>query len=68
MKSLAITIEKSDLSYLETAIKRRHRIVHRADRIDKDGNIGQVASIQATFVLKWVQDVEQFVESVFDAI
>lgn len=67
LKSLAITIKKSDLSQLDTAIQRRHRIVHRADRSDKEEELGQVTSIQALHLLKWVEDVECFVENVFDA-
>ena len=66
LKSLAITSEKFDLSQLDTAIKRRHGIVHRADRIDREEEVGKVAPIQTTHVLKWVEEVERFVELVFE--
>ena len=65
LKSLAITIQKSQLNQLDTAIKRRHKIVHRADRSDQDEEVGRVTSIQANHVLKWVEDVERFIEMVF---
>lgn len=67
LKSLAITLEKFDLTQLDTAIKRRHGIVHRADRGDKDGEVGHITSIQAAHVLKWIEEVERFVKLVFDA-
>jgi hypothetical protein len=66
LKSLGIAIEKPDLFKLDIAIQRRHRIVHRADRSDKEGEVGRITSIQASHVLKWVGDVENFVEMVFD--
>ncbi|MDO9011076.1 MAG: HEPN domain-containing protein [Gallionella sp.] len=66
LKSLAITLKNFDLVKLDTAIKRRHGIVHRADRIDKEEEVGKVASIQTTHVLKWVEDVERFVELLFE--
>jgi len=66
LKSLAITLEKFDLSQLDTAIKRRHLIVHRADRGDKEGEVGHITSIQASHVSKWVGEVEKFVDMVFD--
>lgn len=67
LKSLGITIEKSNLSQLDTAMGRRHKIVHRADRSDKNEEVGRVTSIQAAHVSKWVEEVEQFVETVFEA-
>lgn len=66
LKSFSITLEKFDLSQLDTAMKRRHLIVHRADRYDKEGEFGKIASIQASHVLKWVEEVEKFVKLVFD--
>lgn len=61
LKSLSITLEKPDLTQLDIAIKRRHVIVHRADRSDKDGEVSRVTPIQATHVSKWVEDVERFI-------
>lgn len=66
LKSIGITIEKSAISQLDIAIKRRHRIVHRADRGDKEGEVGRITPIQTAHVLKWIEDVERFVETVFD--
>lgn len=66
LKSLGIAIEKSAISQLDVAIKRRHRIVHRADRGDKEGEVGRITSIQTAHVLKWIEDVERFVGTVFD--
>ena len=68
LKSLAITIEKFDLPLLDTAIKRRHKIVHRADRGDKDGETGGITPIQTAHVLKWVEQVEVFVKTLFENI
>ena len=68
LKSLAITIDRFDLTRLDTAISRRHKIVHRADRNDKDGEIGHVSPIQATHVSNWVEEVEQFIDLVFDGL
>lgn len=65
LKSLGITIQQFDLSQLDTAIKRRHIIVHRADRADKEGG-GRITPIQAAHVLRWVDQVERFIEVVFD--
>jgi hypothetical protein len=66
LKSLGIVIDKSDLTKLDSAIRRRHGIVHRADRGDKDGETGRITPIQASYVLKWVEEVERFVGLVFD--
>jgi len=66
LKSLAIPLKNFDLVKLDTAIKRRHGIVHRADRIYREEEVGKVAPIQTTHVLKWVEEVERFVELVFE--
>jgi hypothetical protein len=64
LKSLTIEIGKFDLSQLDTAIARRHKIVHRADRGDNEGEAGRVTPIQAAHVLKWVDEVESFINIV----
>ncbi len=68
LKSLGIDIDKSDISKLDPAIRRRHGIVHRADRGDKDGETGRISPIKASYVSKWVEEVERFVGLVFDKV
>ncbi len=68
LKSLSISTSGLDLVSLETAIKRRHSIVHRADRSNVDGGHGPISSIQAAHVERWVEHVEKFVQLVFDEL
>jgi hypothetical protein len=54
---------------LEGMMKRRHQIVHRADRDESPGSGHHVAlSLSRTKVLEWVDSAEAFVQDVFVAI
>jgi hypothetical protein len=54
---------------LGNMIKRRHQIVHRADRPDISGLVEQPAqAIAAHEVLEWIEATQQFIMNVLDII
>lgn len=63
LKSIGLDAEKVKISDLETAMTRRHKIVHRSDRAG-ESELGRVNSIQSDHVLKWIENVEVFVSDV----
>jgi hypothetical protein len=67
LKSFSIVVQRGVISPLDIAIQRRHKIVHRADRGDKNGEPANITGIQSSHVSKWVSDVEGFVNTVLVA-
>lgn len=71
LKTLNIESTKFSEFYphLEKMIKRRHDIVHRADRSDAPGKGKQYAnSIRLSEVQKWASQSNQFLENVFTSV
>lgn len=68
LKALAIEIPGDVISDTESAMQRRHKIVHRADRGEKEsGEIGSIALIRTSQVTRWIGEVERFVDAVLTA-
>lgn len=68
LKAMAIEIPESVISNTEPTMQRRHKIVHRADRSEKEsGEIGSITKIQSTQVSRWISEVERFIDSVLTA-
>lgn len=67
LKSIGITPNDLKISELETAMIRRHRIVHRADRGGVD-EAGKVNPIQAGSVYKWIDRVVVFMDGVMEKL
>jgi hypothetical protein len=51
-------IEVEGLSEIEAMIKRRHLIVHRADKVD-----GEIQTIDSNLVLAWVSAAQSFMQN-----
>lgn len=65
LNSFSIKVDDKIIKNMEIVMQRRHKIVHRADRGNKeDGEIGRITAIQSTHVSKWADDVELFVDSI----
>lgn len=68
LKALAIEIQDNVISDTASVMQRRHKIVHRADRNEKEsGEIGSIIKIQSSQVSKWIGQVERFVDAVLTA-
>jgi len=68
LKALAIEIPDNVISDTEPTMQRRHKIVHRADRSEKEsGEIGSITKIQPSQVSRWISEVERFVDAVLTA-
>ncbi|WP_282756026.1 HEPN domain-containing protein [Desulfuromonas thiophila] len=63
LKSIGLDTINLKTSDLETAMTRRHKIVHRGDR-GGEAEAGKVNPIQANHVLKWIENVEVFISDV----
>ncbi len=59
LKSIGLDIKNLKINDLESAMTRRHKIVHRSDR-GGESDLGRVNPIQADHVLKWIEKVEVF--------
>jgi hypothetical protein len=58
-----------DLNAYESAFERRHLIVHQTDRIPREGGkVGKPGDIDEAEVRAWANAVDNFVNSVIDAI
>jgi hypothetical protein len=65
LKALAIEIPDNVISDTESVMQRRHKIVHRADRSEKEGGeVGSITKIQSSQVSRWIGEVERFVDAV----
>jgi len=68
LKAMAIEIPENLISNTEPAMQRRHKIVHRADRSEREsGEIGSITKIQSTQVSRWISEIERFVDAVLTA-
>lgn len=63
LKSIGLDTKNYRVSDLETAMSRRHKIVHRGDR-GGESEEGKVNPIQAEHVMKWIENVEVFMTDV----
>lgn len=63
LKFIGLHTNNLKISDLETAMNRRHKIVHRSDR-GGEAELGKVNPIQADHVLKWLNNVATFIADV----
>lgn len=67
LKSIGLETSKLKIAELEVAMTRRHKIVHRADR-GSEHESAKINSIQASFVLKWISNVDEFTRVVLQQV